>query len=441
MLVSPLLFPVGIVAITILYVGIDLALRSWAPKCMDPPCQSEGVDDTVIMWGSDLLVAAVAFVLGVHLHVGKASTRKSGILAQIFLAGSFALLGIVHWTFSNNGQGDNLGMVQYWIVSAVASFFLAISASCHAYFAIECTLLMPKGSQPKCTIRFVQLFLCAVTASCLANLAGCAWCALTPAIQTGQLHDSKHATLTFSEQNMCIQIVTVSDYLVWFTYALLWMPMGLVLRAVAQVKRGERHPFVSLSMSTAALLAIISQWTTGSMYFVVIGFTAWLRQRMGWSDESFMKLWDRTYGAEIFHIGMLWTVYCAHKLAWTMTLPKLPVPIQRRNSGRSASVLEARASDEKQVRFSEEKESVDAAIQSVEEGTVSSRSHPSHGDDDDDDDDEGDSSICTSSLGSVSAAHHSRSPPSPRRRPSAIKSSDSSVSKSESAEEQQSTGN
>lgn len=364
-----MLLPIGLILVAASYIGSVLAVRFLsAPnkECWEEPCQNEGVDNTIIMWASDFFVAGLAFLLGGHLHFGKVSTRRSGTLAMIFVSGSFTLMGILHWMYPNNGTTDNLGMMEYWVVWAIASFFLTLSASCHAYLAMDVTRdNTAESSKPPaaCELLLVRLALAGVILSCISNLVGCVWCAWTPILHTTDMNDNFDAeNLGFSDQHTCIQIVSVSETLLWYCYALLWVPMGILFRSAAK-KKTER--ILGLATPMAALLAVLSQWTTGSMYFVAVHFTAWIRQAMDMSDERFLELWKRVYGAEIFHLGIILTMYCVHNLSWSLTIPpqssRRPQQTEQTQEhhvvgGRGDCASTTSTHDSKQVRFAGEEE-------------------------------------------------------------------------------------
>jgi hypothetical protein len=363
------MFPIGIILLAASYIGAVLAMRFVAPKCLDEPCQSEGVDNTVIMWGSDFFVAVVAFFLGAHLHFGKTSTRKSGTLAQIFMAGSFVLMGILHWMYPNDGKTDNLGMMEFWVVWGLASFFLSLSATSHAHLAIDVSTTkndLPSSTQqrPRCEIIFARLALVGVIFSCISNLVGCVWCAITPVLHTTEMHDNFDENLEFKDEHTCIQIVSVSEVVLWYSYALLWFPLGILFRSAAKQKP-ER--IMGLSTPFAGLLAFISQWIGGSIYFVAIVFFAWVRHAIGASDESFWDLWERLYGAEIFHLGILLTIYCAHNLSWSLTIP--PQSRRRQEPPTDRGDGASTAAESKQVRFAGEAPIVEeSSMDEMEQG-------------------------------------------------------------------------
>jgi hypothetical protein len=115
------------------------------------------------------------------------------------------------------------------------------------------------------------------------------------------------------------------------------------------------------------------QWITGSMYLVTVSFASWLRYEMELSDdETFLELWNRVYGVEIFHFGVLLSAYCAHNLAWTLTIPTStatrisPTLIKPQSSVAApgnGDVEKGDSSESKRVRFSEEVSTTEVALE------------------------------------------------------------------------------
>ena len=71
--------------------------------------------------------------------------------------------------------------------------------------------------------------------------------------------------------------------------------------------------------------------------------------------ESYYELWERVYGAEIFHYAILMTFYCGHTLSWTLTTAQ----------------SKPKASDEKRLVT---ESMLENAVGEAEKGTVASGS-------------------------------------------------------------------
>jgi hypothetical protein len=311
-------FSIGILAVTATYIGLVVALQFLAPECLDEPCYSEGVDNSIISWATDFFLALALFGFATHLAFAGSATRKSGILAQIFMAGAFTVAGIYHWLYANNGFNDGKGMVGFWIVWMIGSLFFTFSALAHAHFAQETTEKLSKLQKPCCADRLLGLCQLLIVGCCISNMIGCIWCAASPELRVNDLIDEFDDV---EDAPTCIRLIMISEVLLYFCYALLWIPTGLLLKAAA---RQNSSSVLGLSTPIAAGSTVLFQWSVGAMYFVCLAFTAWIR------GDEFLELYQKTYGAQVIHYGMLMTFFCAHNLAWTLTIPKkLVVPEQK----------------------------------------------------------------------------------------------------------------
>ena len=350
------------------YIAFVVASRLvFSDECSgEDECQSEGVDNTYRSWGSSYFVAAVCSLLAVHLHVFKSSTRRSGTVAQIFLAGAFALMGIRSQFYPNNGQTDNMGMMENWVVGAVATFFLTLSATAHGRFAMETAMVTPRSKHPICVFFFMHLWMAAIILIAIINMVGSIWCSLSPQLQTSAVVDNFQDNLYWNERQICLQLIGLSENLIWLPYALLWIPVGLLLRAAAW----QRPAMVlGLSNTRAALGVIGFHWSTGSMYLVTVSFASWIRHEMELTDDAddtFLEVWNRVYGVEIFHFGILLSAYCAHNLSWTLTIPSSTSSSSTRISSAGSVMTKSPSNDirpggserdlseSRRVRFSED---------------------------------------------------------------------------------------
>lgn len=335
--------PVGLVFFASLYIAVIVVFKLIpGESCLDEPCQSEGVDDSVANWGSDFFVAGACLLFGVHLQVFRNGARKTAILAQIFVAASFILMGQTHMLHGNDGSTDNTGLKSFWVITAISSYALAFSACCHSSFAIQVA-----ASRKTLNASFVYFILArvltvAMCAAAMAVIAGCAWCATSPELQTDQVRDFDADSADFSENPRCIQIVRTSTPAMWFVYALLWIPMSGLLRGAS---RELSQNILGLPTGRAALLASVFQWSTGSMFLVIISAISWY-QDLG---ANFIELWDKVYGAEIFHFGILMTMYCAHNLAWTF--PTSAVAFSEKYISENESRSSSTEGDEEEPRI------------------------------------------------------------------------------------------
>jgi hypothetical protein len=65
-------------------------------------------------------------------------------------------------------------------------------------------------------------------------------------------------------------------------------------------------------------MAMLLQWSVGSVFPVYIMVTVLIRERTYQppiSITTFLELWKRVYGSVINHWGMLLTLYCLHNVS------------------------------------------------------------------------------------------------------------------------------
>lgn len=315
----------GLLCLTMAYIGMILLLKLYVDRdCMDEECHSEGVDNSIITWSSDFFVAFFCLVFAFHLSIVQTAVRKSAILAQVFMGGAFIMSGIGHWMYPNSGLDDNQGLLGYWVVWIGSNIFFTISGLGMAHFALRVT----KNVNP---VRFNP---CWATSSldrpgtCFPNvyivafcelllvlalsvfLTGGVWCSVSSELQVTTIWDEFAPTTT--EINACYSLLKYADFALHVTYALLWLPVGFLLRAAALQ---WQQTILGLPTHIAGGTAVLLQWSVGSMFPVYLMIAVWIRGEEG---ESYSELWQRIYGSVIYHWAMLLTLYCLHNLAYRL---------------------------------------------------------------------------------------------------------------------------
>jgi hypothetical protein len=333
---------IGLILLTLAYIGMVVLLKFFvSQECLDPcNSNSEGVDNTILQWSSDFFVSLFCVVFALHLSLVRASVQKSAILAQIFMGGAFALSGIGSWIYPNSGLDDNGGMLGFWIVWTGSSIFFAISGLAMAHFALSVTLDLYPVEYNSCCATTSRLDRRPISGCCYclphpylvacceillalslsAFLTGAVWCSVSEDLQVATVVDDLDAT---SEINTCLTILYYTGHFALpVTYALLWFPVGCLLRAACL-----HWPQTILGLPThvAAGMAMVLQWTVGAMFPVywivtaVIYETTHQQQQqpitITTTSETFLELGQRVYGSVIYHWGMLLTMYCLHNLS------------------------------------------------------------------------------------------------------------------------------
>jgi hypothetical protein len=341
----------GLLFLTLSYVGMVVLMKYYLRNdCLDGDdaaaesttststpdngCMAEGVDNTILNWSSDLFVAFFCFVFALHLSLIPTEVRKSAVLALVFLGGSFILAGIGHWMYPNSGLDDDQGLLGFWIVWMGSNVFAVISGLGTAHFALSVTRNVnpvrfnpcwASSSRDRRGTCFPSRYIVAVCELLLVLslsifLTGGVWCSVSSELQVDTLVDEVEAGT--SDVHACFSLMFYGDLALHVTYALLWLPVGFLLRAASW-----QWPQTILGLPThmAAGTAMVLQWSAGSMFPVYLMITAAIRRHRNddnndEEEETFLQLWQRVYGSVIYHWGMLLTLYCLHNLAYG--LPK-----------------------------------------------------------------------------------------------------------------------
>lgn len=321
------IFSVGVISLTAVYAGFVVTLELFAPKCLDEPCSSEGVDTTIVGWGTELFIVGAMFFFAMHLALSKLLIRRSGILAQILMGGGFTLSAIGKLLYGNNGVGDSKGMAGYWLLVWVAYSFFTLSMLSHGTFATDASESLILLRKPCCSDRFLSLFQGLVILAYLSVLTGCIWCAISSSLHVDDAIDDFEDT---EETHTCIQIVEISQ-LVWMVcYALFWIPAAQLLRAAT---RRKPQTMLGLYSPDAASCIIIVQYTIGPIY------VAYLRLAAVISDREPLGVYEDAYGAIISHFGMLMTFYFAYNLSMALSLTSEKIMPQTKKESMPQSSL------------------------------------------------------------------------------------------------------
>ncbi len=292
---------VGLLLLTAVYLGVVGAFEHYFhSQCLgNGECFSEGVDNTILNWASDFFVALCLFFFASHLSFYASNTRDvrtSGILAQIFMGAAFLSNGVGNLLYPNSGIDDNHGMVGYWFVEILYVVFFTVSALAMSHFAV-------KSAERKFTS--VVLFGGLLFLSMCGFLAGGVWCSLVPELQVIVGVDEFEPT---DEVHACFKFMEISSLTMNFAYALLWLPVGLLLKVAA---RRDPVNFLGLPTPAAPIIAVVLQWSVGSM-FVGALYVASLTV----PGVDFFSVWIKIYGTVLYHWAYLLTFYCLHNLSY-----------------------------------------------------------------------------------------------------------------------------
>ncbi len=292
---------IGLLILTAVYVGMVAALEHYfRSECLgNGNCYPEGVDNTILTWASDFFIAICAFMFAFHLSFYASEqfdVRKSGILSQIFMGGAFISSGVGRLLYPNSGSDDNRGLVGYWFVEIIAVVFFTASSLCLGRFALS--------TSEKKTDTMLLVFGAILLVAMGLFMGGGIWCTLIPDLQVVGIVDEFEPT---SEIHSCIKMMDASTILMNFSYALLWLPVGVLFKNAAR-----KHPiqFLGLPTPAAAIIAVVMQWTVGSMFVGVLSLVS-LSPKVDYFDA-----WTKIYGTVLYHWAMLMSLYCLHNLSY-----------------------------------------------------------------------------------------------------------------------------
>ena len=223
------------------------------------------------------------------------------------------MAGVGHWLYPNSGVDDNRGMLGYWIVWIGFAVFFTTSGLAMAQFALSASEnTNPALKRSFCANNRLVVLCELVSVLTLSGfLTGGIWCSMETDLQVDEIVETFEPKPT-DEIHVCFQIMTYSDVAMNFAYALLWLPVGFLLKAASQ-----QRPVIVLGLpiSIAATIAMISQWTVGSMLLVILFFVDFVTTKIDYFDA-----WNTIYGTVIYHWGMLMTLYCLHNLSYGLPL-------------------------------------------------------------------------------------------------------------------------
>ncbi len=291
---------VGLLLLTAVYLGVVGVLEYYFHlQCLGSgECFSEGVDNTILNWASDFFLALCLFFFASHLSFYASATRdvrRSGILSQIFMGAAFLANGVGSLLYPNSGFDDNRGMVGYWFIEILYVVFYTVSALAMAQFAV-------KSAERKYTM--VVVFGGLLVLSMSGFLAGGIWCSLEPELQVISAVDEFEPT---DESHACFKFMNVSSLMMNFSYALLWLPVGLLLKVAA---RREPVNFLGLPTPAAPIIAVVLQWSVGSMFVGVLYMVSLTTQL------DYFGVWIKIYGTVLYHWAYILTFYCLHNLSY-----------------------------------------------------------------------------------------------------------------------------
>jgi hypothetical protein len=191
-------------------------------------------------------------------------------------------------------------MLGYWIVSIVFAVFFTISGLGTAYFSLSAS-----GNMSLSVVSCALLLVLSLS----GFLTGSIWCATEPDLQVDEVVDNFEPK---DEIHACFPIMNYSITAMNFAYALLWLPVGVLLRSAS-----KQRPMIVLGLPTpiAAIVAMVTQFAVCFMFLVVFFFIDLISPKKAYYDA-----WNAIYGTVLYHWAMLMTLYCLHNLSYGLPL-------------------------------------------------------------------------------------------------------------------------
>ena len=94
--------PYGIMCLTLFYLAFVLLVAFLSPvECLGEPCNSEGLDNSVLGWATDFLIALLMILFGLHLWwLSPQLVFRSAVVALVSMGIAYILGGIGHSIYS-----------------------------------------------------------------------------------------------------------------------------------------------------------------------------------------------------------------------------------------------------------------------------------------------------------------------------------------------------
>lgn len=359
-------FPYGVVALAVSYLAFVLLVEFLSPvDCLgDAPCNSEGLDNSILGWATDYYIAFMFFVFGFHLWWTTTRVRRRGqstgrqsqsndtkssetatywsaIIALWSMGVAYVLGGIGHSVYTNSGFDDNAGQQGFYIVWAISFSFMTLSVEETMRFIRRIASEQNNDNDfyPQCVGRFLAVSFWLVVAAWIPTTGGYIWCASIRDIHVDGTVDTAipiDETPEDDQLNTCLQVAAASELSWYGTFALFWTACGFALRSLVLDKidsatddDDQHEPFVyGFSMRWASILLMVIQWTFGIMLIVwsVVASVA--------LDLDATQAYEDIYGAVVYHFGMLLCYFLFHNMVLWLT--DMARPIRSRNGQRTA---------------------------------------------------------------------------------------------------------
>ena len=331
-------FPYGVFVLTLIYVCYVLLIHYAVPvPCLNEPCDSEGLDNSVLGFSTDFGIALGMLLLGTQLKwYVQRPVERSAVFAQWTMGIGYVFGGLGHSVFANSGFDDNRGERPFYVMWVFRFAFLTWSS----YWIYRFTRNLQKryhavafqdaawGLLLSLRIAWYLNFLAFV-----AVFTGYTWCAtdkeilVKGAIDTVPPISQTDGVRLERQLDVCLQVANAGEISWYCTFALLWIPVSIILRRVI-LRGGHRvteadqpRKVYGLWNSWAALWIAIIPWTFGIMLIVWTRVVAAMLP-----NQSATDVYKNIYGAVVYHYGMLLGYFLLHNIAYSLPQDEAVVP-------------------------------------------------------------------------------------------------------------------
>jgi len=287
-------------------------------ECLDEPCNSEGLDNTVLGWTTDFFIAGSMILFGLHLLISQHAVYFSTIIALLCMGVAYVLGGLGHSIWTNSGFDDNVAQQEFFITWAISFTFMTVSVHQTYRFVNQILNQYPQMEikNERRLMRFLNMSLFLVIASWAVTLVGYIWCATESDLHVDGAIDEVPELENDSDTDTCYVIAAWGEGSWYVTFSLFWVPVGTILRRVILANANVAQEQVyGLSNSLAALFTTIIPWTFGIMIIVYSAIVAIIL------DKDGVDIYVDIYGAVIYHFGMLVQYFLLHNLAFSLPPP------------------------------------------------------------------------------------------------------------------------
>mmetsp|Transcript_7463 Transcript_7463/g.20700 ORF Transcript_7463/g.20700 Transcript_7463/m.20700 type:complete len:420 (+) Transcript_7463:14-1273(+) len=306
----------GVIFLTIVYAAFTLAVQVLVEEeCLNDPCNSEGLDSSILGWATDFFIAGAMMTLGLFLLCNKETTR-SAAWTLILMGLAYVLGGLGHSIWTNSGYDDNLGQQEYYICWA-GSFTLMTLSVWQTVRYLSSTLqslndqhrIMMDQAPIRRLKRFLRVTFAINFLFWAALLGGYLWCATKTDLHTDSaVDDVPELDQPEKDRDECLNLAIFGEVGWYISFALFWIPAARLLRNMQRAAQPTR--IYGMPLAWATWWIMIVPWTFGIMLIVWVGVTSLIID-----GEMAVDLYSDIYAAVIYHYGMLLQYFLFHNVA------------------------------------------------------------------------------------------------------------------------------